>query len=338
MQRILFLTTPEEDYLSDSVLFGLKELDDTEVVDYPKRESLYISFPRDRLNTIYGNGFSLYGCLDDHDIDRDSVMKQLTDGRFDAVIVGNLWIQWEFVRENLAVLRRHRTVLLDGADNPRVFPHSGSLMKNPMNWPLSRLRRSFVVHKRELSVASARLGVLDRIAPSWLKRFLDRTGVPSGIKPISFSIPSRKVVSSPPTKLKLFPNHIVDRDVVDHLGDRSDKYLFSQEREYYNDLQVSKFGITTKRSGWDCMRHYEIAANGAVVCFRDLDLKPIHSAPHGLVPGENCVSYHSVDELMDITDQMSAEEYRRLQANSLSWITENTCEYRANALLSSMQS
>ena len=68
-------------------------------------------------------------------------------------------------------------------------------------------------------------------------------------------------------------SHIVDEEVAERMGAAS-SHVFEREADYYRDLQASRFGITTKRTGWDCLRHYEIAANGAVPCFRDLDRKP----------------------------------------------------------------
>ena len=63
------------------------------------------------------------------------------------------------------------------------------------------------------------------------------------------------------------------------------------------DLARSRFAITTRRGGWDCLRHYEIAAAGAVPCFRQLEAKPARCAPHGLRPGSNCLSYHDWPDL-----------------------------------------
>jgi hypothetical protein len=76
------------------------------------------------------------------------------------------------------------------------------------------------------------------------------------------------------------------------------KYAFQHEKEYYYDLRISKFGITTKRGGWDCLRHYEIAANNAIVCFRNLNEKHDSCAPHGLKVGYNCIDYSNYAELM----------------------------------------
>jgi hypothetical protein len=81
------------------------------------------------------------------------------------------------------------------------------------------------------------------------------------------------------------------------------------------------------------MRHYEIAANATVICFRDLNLKPDSCAPHGLVDGENCIAYKSVPELMARIESLSDHQYEAMQKNSLTWACENTCRRRAQHLL-----
>ena len=53
-------------------------------------------------------------------------------------------------------------------------------------------------------------------------------------------------------------------------------YLFGagQESEYYDLYRQSMFAITMKKGGWDCLRHYEILANGCIPAFEDLDKCP----------------------------------------------------------------
>ena len=50
----------------------------------------------------------------------------------------------------------------------------------------------------------------------------------------------------------------------------------------------SRFGVTTKKSGWDCMRHYELAASGCVPCFRDLEEKPAMAGRTGWMRPTAC--------------------------------------------------
>ena len=47
----------------------------------------------------------------------------------------------------------------------------------------------------------------------------------------------------------------------------SSTYVYTEEAEYYKDYQRSYYVITRKKGGWDCMRHYEILANGAIPYF-----------------------------------------------------------------------
>ena len=115
--------------------------------------------------------------------------------------------------------------------------------------------------------------------------------------------------------------------------DRTD--AIEREADYYADLQASRYGITTKKAGWDCMRHYELAANGCVPCFRDLAGKPTTSAPHGL-GDHNCVPYSDYADLRRRIDAIDEEGYRRLQAGAIEWARANSTRRRAEWLLSEL--
>jgi len=112
----------------------------------------------------------------------------------------------------------------------------------------------------------------------------------------------------------------------------SDLTFFKEESAYYQDLRTSKFGITTKRAGWDCLRHYEIAAAGAVLCFRDLAEKPANCAPLGL-DETNCISYTSYADLMRQLENLPEESYAKLREGTLQWARKHTTEEMAKYLL-----
>ena len=48
MPRVLFFTADHEDYLSDGLMHGLRGLLGARLVDYPKAEFMYSSFPAER--------------------------------------------------------------------------------------------------------------------------------------------------------------------------------------------------------------------------------------------------------------------------------------------------
>src|SRR5579859_2898410 len=80
--------------------------------------------------------------------------------------------------------------------------------------------------------------------------------------PIQFSIPEVKIVNSIPEK---------DRDFASLIPGNTSTYIYQEEADYYQGYQRSYFALTWKKGGCDCMRHYEILANGCIPYFIDLD-------------------------------------------------------------------
>eukprot|EP00240_Pyramimonas_obovata_P005232 CAMPEP_0118956394 /NCGR_PEP_ID=MMETSP1169-20130426/61555_1 /TAXON_ID=36882 /ORGANISM="Pyramimonas obovata, Strain CCMP722" /LENGTH=415 /DNA_ID=CAMNT_0006904421 /DNA_START=324 /DNA_END=1571 /DNA_ORIENTATION=- len=54
-------------------------------------------------------------------------------------------------------------------------------------------------------------------------------------------------------------------------------YVFKDEDSYYADYRKSYFAVTTKKSGWDCFRHYEILSQGAIPFFIDIEKIPSYT-------------------------------------------------------------
>jgi hypothetical protein len=54
-------------------------------------------------------------------------------------------------------------------------------------------------------------------------------------------------------------------------------YIYNSEKDYYADYSQARFGVTLKKAGWDCMRHYEILANGCIPFFIDIEKCPINT-------------------------------------------------------------
>jgi len=83
----------------------------------------------------------------------------------------------------------------------------------------------------------------------------------SEIYPINFAIPKNLIVDEIQNKEKDYASIIP--------GDLS-TYIYNNQLDYYNDYKKSYFGITFKKGGWDCLRHYEILMNGCIPYFPDL--------------------------------------------------------------------
>lgn len=84
------------------------------------------------------------------------------------------------------------------------------------------------------------------------------------INPISFAISE--------CKINLNTEKIVDLAFCDP-NDRK-TYIYTNELDYYHGYGESRLAHTKKKAGWDCMRHYEIIANGCIPLFEDIQNCP----------------------------------------------------------------
>lgn len=92
--------------------------------------------------------------------------------------------------------------------------------------------------------------------------YSDRTD----INPIAMAVPDTTLLSfSPINKSQFFG--------IVYPG-KPETYIFKKEDTYYYDYFKSYFGVTFKKGGWDCLRHYEILANRCIPYFIGLENCP----------------------------------------------------------------
>lgn len=325
MPRVLFVNPNYVDYLADGLFHGLRQLLGGDVVDFPKAEPMYRTHSPERRDKLRGHGFTLYGLLDDIDVDRHAVLERAQEGDFDLVVFSDIWRTFGLFTEWAPQLNGTRIAVVDGADRVEPYPYAGLWWRKKGWWFLPRALGRATYFKREITPWTG-----------WFRSYLTlpppvASRLTRNIKPIAFSIPEEKIVAKAPEKQKDWPAHVVDEEVAARVGGAT-SYAFDSEDSYFVDLRESRFGITTKRAGWDCLRHYEIAANGAVMCFRDLSKKPPLCAPHGL-DKTNCIDYSDVDDLLSKTRALSDDRYADLQAGVLKWARDNTTIKRAEQFL-----
>lgn len=80
--------------------------------------------------------------------------------------------------------------------------------------------------------------------------------------PITFGIPTCKLAE--PNKNKI-------QEYATCIPGQPETYVFKEEKPYYEDYQKSYYGVTMKKAGWDCMRHYEILGNYCMPYFIGLE-------------------------------------------------------------------
>lgn len=99
----------------------------------------------------------------------------------------------------------------------------------------------------------------------YFKRELLPQHMSGNVMPISFGMPLCKFS---------FPNRNKTKDFASILPWSPDTYVYNNEADYYKGYNDSCYGMTTKRAGWDCMRHYEILASYAMPYFPGLSECP----------------------------------------------------------------
>lgn len=100
-------------------------------------------------------------------------------------------------------------------------------------------------------------GITNRIHPD----FYWKEEIQGSIFPLGYCFPDENFVETVPLKNNLWA------EVIPGLNET---YRFNTESSYFEMYQDAKFGFTWKKGGWDCLRHYEILANGCIPVFRDL--------------------------------------------------------------------
>ncbi len=333
MPRLLFVNPNFDDFLSDGLFHGLRTVLGTDAVDFPRIDHLYTDDPPEWRQRLHGRGFTLAGLLEDEPVERNRCLDRALDGEFDAVVFSDIWRTFGLWTEWAPVLAAAGTpmAVIDGSDRVEPFPYAGKWWRNPSWWALPRIEGRAQHFKREITPWAWWFASYLALPP----RVARRIGRLDGMHPISFAIPSEAIVPEPSPKTKEWPAHIVDPELADRVGGQT-SYAFEDAAAYHADLRASRFGITVKRAGWDALRHYEIAANGAVPCFRDLDRKPGACAPFGLADGVNCIGYRDADDLLGRVAALGDDAYDTLQRGALAWARENTTEARARWFLAAI--
>lgn len=342
--RLLYLTHPKEDYLQDQILIGLRRVLGSGCVDYPRKGVLYEDCTRPS-SDLYGRGFTIWKTLKNPGIDRSTVPADIRQGKFDLILFGSIWRQVEtfqkFESEELFSLPNTQFAFLDGEDIPPSSPGFFQRWKNALKKlmfgsdSVPRTRPSPISGSNPVFSPALQYG-------PYFKRELPDTSSPGSnaehpIFPVSFSIPKEKVRARPFPKEKQYPQQVQCEEAykIEEVQERSTpESIFKDESEYYDDLASSKFGITQKKAGWECMRHYEIAANLTIPCFYNLSAKPFLTAPHGFQDLHNCVSFQTSDELrLKVQHIQKRGLYDSFIENVRKWIQTHTCTQEAKRVL-----
>ena len=94
------------DFMSDLLLHGLRQLYGSEVIDYPGCWYMYSDEITNRkydINKIWGKGFTINNTLKDYNsIDRTDIKKKIQEKYFDLIIYGSIRRSDQFVEMMLS--------------------------------------------------------------------------------------------------------------------------------------------------------------------------------------------------------------------------------------------
>ncbi len=338
--KVLFLHPNTPDYLISGLFHGLRTLLGQDCLDLPRFDCMYKPYTEGMRSKIRGKGFTLYGLLDDlpEQAEERFFIWSNNITNYDLYIIADIWNDWPTYVKLKRLVPSEKIVVIDPADSERIFPFNnylsdfGGVM---LNLVMASIPRNTKYFKREIATSLNRQtgvsGYIPTVLYSWL--------ISRSIYSIGFSIPFQKVIRvSREQKTKMFVSNIVDEQVSKRVPDSvytpigEQLYKFDTEENYYKDIQISKYGITTKRGGWDCLRHYEYAANGTVLCFKNLEKKPTETGPFAL-DSTNCIIYNDYEDLMSQITSMSDPEYDIILEKSHEWIVQNTTLEHAKKFL-----
>jgi hypothetical protein len=121
----------------------------------------------------------------------------------------------------------------------------------------------------------------------------------SNLLPITFGIPTNKLAT---------PNRNKTQEYAICIPGQPETYIFTEEKSYYDDYNKSYYGVTMKKAGWDCLRHYEILGNYCMPYFIGLENCPkdtlINFPKELLIEGRELANNFDEQKYFNILDEM----------------------------------
>jgi hypothetical protein len=323
---------PIPNYLTDSLFYGLRQLLGHNVVDIPRSDFMYEDATKECLDKTGNRGKVLYGLLKDSpDLMSKRCFWQRELNNYDLIVFADIYHNCDLFNDITRQISLNKIIIVDGYDSSAMFPYismKGRILHKPWSffYGVSKVK----YFKREFESKAHLRGIrYNSLDPLFTR--------PANIRSITMSIPASHIEQVPISlKTKKFVDYIVDEEVA-YKENMPEKFadlgvwrpVFNTEEAYMADIKNSLFGITTKRGGWDSLRHYEYACKGTILCFRQLDHKHQHSAPIGL-DDTNCIVYEDYNDLQGKINRLSVSDLQQIQNAAYNWIKQHTSEQVAH--------
>lgn len=269
MIKILFISNSTGiDYQCHCLFHGLNELQNVDVYTIYDQSFMYSDYPIEKRNQLYGMGFTISSRVEPskrHLQSLNECIECLKIKYYDVVIYGQIHRCIDLWDEVVSNYPSNRVVCIDGEDWMVTYYTiknlSKHLIKSLVGKCLGKEEYSDGIKKiyqnKALSLSCSRQATL-------FKREMSEKDIHL-FKPIFFAIPKDCVVDKVPNK---------NRRLAHIIPGKKETYIYKTEHDYFKGYQDAIWGMTFKKNGWDCLRHYEILGNGCIPYFPGINKCP----------------------------------------------------------------
>jgi hypothetical protein len=201
-------------------------------------------------------------------LEPDIIKERIRHHFFDAVIYGSFRRKRVFLMDVLEHYQTGEVFFIDGEDDTYI---------SELMMELSSFCHCF---KRELT-----------------DQYSDR------IYPIAFAAPPQNIVTDP-DNIIAGKTRLLAYIIPGHL----ETYIYDNVNDYNKGYQTACFGVTHKKGGWDCNRHYEILANGCIPYFPDIEDCPhstLFNFPKNIISQTNRIYKRWSEQGIETYDDLS---------------------------------
>lgn len=248
--KILFISIGNKvDYQCDCLFHGLCSLPNVDVYILSDYKYMFQGNEETYLLKQYGMGFTITNRIPatkKHKHSMEQAIENIETHFYDAVVYGSIFRYDVLLQHVLQNYKKEQIIFVDGEDLDYGVTYQKrvkGLLKQPI----------FHKEMRDKALYYATKGL-------FFKRELRETDR-TFFYPITFAIPEENIITNVTTK---------EMYLAAIIPGKKETYIYDNEKDYYHGYQIAYYGLTFKKSGWDCLRHYEIMANGCIPYFPDI--------------------------------------------------------------------
>lgn len=248
--KILFISVGNKvDYQCDCLFHGLNCLDDVILYTLNDYWYMYKGNSYEALLGQWGRGFTICNRIDcdkRHIHRLEEAIENIEAHFYDVVIYGSVFRYDVLLSHVLQNYKKEQIIFIDGEDLDFGVTYQ-KRMKGLLKQPIFHR----AIRDKAFNYANKGLFFKREL------REIDR----KNFYPIAFAMPEENIITDVCTK---------EVYLATIIPGKKETYIYDNEEDYYHGYQVAYYGLTSKKSGWDCLRHYEIMANGCIPYFPDI--------------------------------------------------------------------